>query len=193
MPVSKPLQRYLVRIKPLDRAGGDLLQATRLLAASLGIRARNAKRTSYGALEIDLFAESKSDIALFLAAIEPLGVAEFVNDLNAPPRHRSIREAVEEARALFNSERYWEGHEVLEGVWRTTTGVDKKYVQGVILVCAAFVHHQKGEDGVAIGVLKRAMSQLSYSEPLFFGLDVGRFRDEVTRTIDTGVFVPFRI
>jgi hypothetical protein len=73
---------------------------------------------------------------------------------------------------MFNSERYWECHEVLEGLWRQKKGEEKRLLQGMILVCAAFVHHQKGEEDVALGVMRRAADQLEYSSESYGGFDV---------------------
>jgi hypothetical protein len=184
--------RFLIRIVPLP-AGGDSLTSVRRIASGLGVQVLNPKWTSYGALEVDLFAPSRSGVELALAALEPLGVLEFAHDLSEAPRHLTPDETVGEARALFNAERYWESHEVLEGLWRTLEGEDKRYVQGVILVCAAFVHHQKGEDGVGLGVLKRAEAQLDYPRASYLGIDVRRLKESVARVKDSAELRPFRI
>lgn len=185
--------RFLIRIIPLGQDREAFLSLVRSLSANLYVQARNPKWTSYGALELDLFARSKGDLELCVSALEPLGKIEFARDLNEPPRYAPPEDAVREARTLFNAERYWESHEVLEGVWRTLQGEEKSFVQGVILVCAAFVHHQKGEERVAVGVLKRAEKQLTYGNEEFFGIEVRLLRKQVRKTLDSGVFARFRI
>jgi uncharacterized protein len=81
----------------------------------------------------------------------------------------------------------------LEEVWRSKTGEEKSYLQGVILVCAAYVHLQKGENSVAVGVLKRALKQLSYSEGDFHGIRTSDLKDAVEGALDTGKLEAFRI
>jgi len=185
--------RFLVRIAPASGRGSGFLSTVKSLNSSLGVQTRNPKWTSYGALEVDLFARSKNDIQLSLAALEPIGRIEFAKDLGGAPPYRSKQDAVAEARALFNTERYWESHEVLEGVWRTLKGEERLYLQGVILVCAAFVHHQKGEDDVAVGVLRRAERQLHLDRTDYYGIDAERLRASVLGVIENRRFKPFRI
>lgn len=157
------------------------------------VEARNPKWTSYGALEIDIFAKSAGDFAVFLAAVEPLARVEFSNDLNVAPPHRTKKELIEEARGYFNSERYWEAHEALESVWRTAAGEEKRYLQGLILVCAAFVHQQKAEGEVALGVLRRASRQLSYGIDPYYGIGVEKLNNRVRRILSNGRFQVFSI
>ncbi|MDG6917112.1 MAG: DUF309 domain-containing protein [Nitrososphaerota archaeon] len=167
--------RFLIRLEG-GHIQGDLLEVVRGMAIELGIDARNPKWTSYGALELDVFAPSRADFDLFMAALAPLVGVEFTHDLNTTPRFRSEHELLSEAKELFDSERYWECHEVLEGVWRTKSGDERVLLQGMILVCAAFVHHQKGEDAVALGILERAVRTLRFSQPSYGAFRVDRMR-----------------
>ena len=167
--------RFLIRLKERDPRE-SFLGIVRALAREFGAEAKNPKRTSYGALELDVFAPSRPDFELFVASLEPLAETEFTKDLSVPVPFREEAELFSEARSLFNAERYWECHEVLEGAWRTKDGDEKRLVQGMILVCAAFVHHQKGEDSVAFGILKRAVRQLDFSNASFGGFRVDSLR-----------------
>jgi len=185
--------RYLVRMDPSRGLDGTFLPSLRFVARSLGVDVRNPKRISYGALEFDAFSPSKADLEMFLAAIEPLGKLEFVSDLNIAPPHMSDEQLFQEARRYFNSERYWECHEVLERAWRFMRGKEKLHVQGIILICAAFVHHQKGEGEVALGVLDRAAKQLDFQTRFFHGIDAVSLRLRVERIVSTGKFEAFRI
>lgn len=185
--------RFLVRFIPTDGAQKTTADATRAIARSLGVDARNPKRTSYGALELDLFAPSRGDVDVFLAAVSPLMTLEFITDLNGAPRHRPDEESLAEARALFNAERYWECHEVLEGLWRTKEGQERRLLQGMILVCAAHVHEQKGEHPVAVGILKRAIGQLSYPGGRYHGVDVDALARDARIALESGSLTPFSI
>lgn len=160
---------------------------------TVGSEARNPKWTSYGALEVDIFAPSRPDFELFTSIVEPISSIEFTRDLNVAPEHKDDESLFMEAWGYFNSERYWECHEVLEGIWRARTGQEKLYLQGLILVCAAFVHHQKGEETVARSVLLRATRQLSYPEAKYHGLDVERFSKEAGSILQSGRFGNFRV
>lgn len=155
--------------------------------------AKNPKWTSHGDLEIDIFAPSPNDFDLFLSAIQPLAGIIFSRELSEATPHMSKERLVEQAREYFNSERFWEAHEVLETAWRSLGGEEKRYVQGVILVCAAFVHHQKGEEKVALGVLGRSIGQLSYGGDDYYGISVGELRREAEGILKEGRFRIFRI
>lgn len=185
--------RFLVRLQATKVPEGSLLETVRALAKATGVDPRNPKRTSYGALELDFFCPARPDFELFIAAVEPVAKVEFATDLNVAPPHREESELFSQARSLFNSERYWECHEALEGVWRTKQGEEKSLLQGIILVCAAFVHHQKGEEGVAIGVLGRATKQLDFPERRYGGFDVPALKRNVEGIIQSTEFTNFRV
>jgi hypothetical protein len=185
--------RYLIRMAQRNGPRDGLLSSIKAVAKSVGVDARNPKWTSYGALELDVFAPSKASMDTFLAAVEPLGRFEFWRDLNVAPQYETEEELFSEARCYFNSERYWECHEVLEGAWRLKSGEEKRYLQGIILVCAAFVHHQKGKDEVALSVLRRAVKQLDFGAPRYNAIDVNSLRRRAERMISSGRFETFRI
>ena len=98
-------------------------------------------------------------------------------------REMSKDEAIRYAIELFNDERYWEAHEVLEGVWKESNGDEKSVVQGVILIAAAFVHMQKEEDDIAYAILKRALPKLVLDN--YYGIDIAKIRDKVKHIIDS--------
>ena len=163
------------------------------MAKSVGVETRNPKWTSSGALELDVFCPTYADFEIFLATAKPIAATEFVTDLNRAPEYLTEDEALSKARILFNAERYWECHEVLEGLWRQKQGDEKRTLQGLILVCAAYVHHQKGEEGVAVGVLGRAAKLLESPVQTYGAFDVTKVRGEVLRMLETRTLVGFRI
>ncbi len=185
--------RFLVRLSSSSVRSEALLTSVRSLAKSVGVEARNPKWTSRGALELDVFSPSRGDFDLFVSVVSPVAGFEFVRDLNRAPPHRAEAELFSEAREYFNDERYWECHEVLEGIWRLKLAEEKRFLQGIILVCAAFVHHQKGEDGVALGVLKRAAKQLDFPAKEYGGFDVAVLRENVQGVLGTEKFINFRV
>jgi hypothetical protein len=176
--------RFLIRLRPSETLRGGLLAAVRGLARSVGVETRNAKWTSYGALELDVFCPARADLDVFLAAVSPIASPEFVTDLNRAPEHMTDEEVLSKARVLFNNERYWECHEVLEGIWRQKQGGEKRLLQGIILVCAAMVHHQKGEEAVALSVLNRAARLLDFPSDEYGGINLSRLRQDVQLMIN---------
>ena len=190
---SLPL-RYLVRLASDSfRSREGFLRGVRSLSTSVGGNVRNPKWTSYGALEIDVFVNSKPDFDLLQAALEPVSKIEFVHDLNEPPPHKSKEEIISEARSYFNSERFWEAHETLEALWRVSSGDEKLLLQGLILVCAAFVHHQKDEEETGQSVLRRASRQLNWPQSSYEEMDLERLRRRVQKILATKRFQVFRI
>lgn len=165
----------------------------RRLGSNLGSRVVNPKWTSYGALEVDIFADAKADFLTFAAALEPLGRIEFVKDLQDAQPFLAKNEALREAISLFNAERFWEAHEVLESLWRIAEGEEKKLLQGLILVCAAFVHAQKDEPAVALGVARRALPQLRWVSQDYYAVDVNALNSKIDRMIGSGKLVTFKL
>jgi hypothetical protein len=169
------------------------LSSIRALARSVGAEARNPKWASNGALELDIFCPTNADFETFLAAASPIVRTEFVTDLNKAPEYLAEDEILSKARRLFNAERYWECHEVLEGLWRQKQGEEKRLLQGIILLCAAYVHHQKGEAPVAFSVLRRAIPQLESSRPTYWGFRVQILRAKAESMLRAQRFENFRV
>jgi uncharacterized protein len=186
--------RFLVRLVPPPGRSNELnLNTVRSLARNLGIEVRNPKWTSYGALEVDIFAPSKGDSLLLETTLKPLMKVEFWRNLDELPRFTGREEVVEEAKSYFNAERFWESHETLEGLWRLTKGEEKELQQGLILVAAAYVHLQKDEPEVALGILRRALQKLRWSERYYLGIDVDAVRTHVEQALREERLEIFRI
>ena len=185
--------RWLVRFLSPGSPEGTFLTSMKALATAVGVDARNPKWTSYGALELDVFCPTAADLEMFVAAADPIAKAEFVTDLNRAPEHLTEDEILSKAKRLFDTERYWECHEVLEGLWRQKEGDEKRLMQGLILLCAAYVHHQKGEDEVALGVLVRSERLLALTQHKFGPFDVPRIKNEVELMLAARKLVVFTI
>lgn len=185
--------RFLVRLSPQDVPREKLLSSVKTVGRPLGADIRNPKWTSYGALEIDVFSPTRPDFELFLSALSPLYPTEFSRDLNVAPPHHSDGEIIAEARDYFNSERYWECHETLEGLWRLKDREEKSFLQGLILLCAAYVHHQKGEESVALGVLGRALAKLDFTMKSYHSLDPEMIKHRTAAMLEERRFAGFRI
>lgn len=110
-----------------------------------------------------------------------------------------VEEKVEKEKALndavfyFNNERFWECHEVLESVWKATYEGEKDLVQGIILVAAALVHYQKGENDICLSIMGRAMEKLASSGGKYHGIDVDSFKKKVAEMTKSGSIAAFVI
>ena len=102
-------------------------------------------------------------------------------------------EALKRAKQYFNDEKYWECHEVLEGVWKKTHEGEKDLVQGIILVAAALVHYQKNENDICLSIMKRAMEKLSSSSGIYHSIDMDQFRKITQNMISSRDITPFMV
>jgi uncharacterized protein len=105
--------------------------------------------------------------------------------LDKVPKPMEKREVLREGVDLFNEERYWESHELLEQAWQPSRGVERDTVHGMILAAAALVHHQKDRDKVSLGMLERALVKLDGQE-VYEGIDIGRLREDIREIIQKG-------
>jgi len=72
---------------------------------------------------------------------------------------------------LFNAGEYWEAHEALEEVWRET---GDRFLRGLIVFAAAFVHVQRNNPSGCRKVLEKCVAWLTPYRPRRWGLDVDR-------------------
>ena len=73
---------------------------------------------------------------------------------------------------LFNRGEFFEAHEVLEDVWRTAPSPEKLFLQGLIQISVAFVHHSRGNIVGARSLLRRACKNLSGYPAACAGIDL---------------------
>ena len=60
--------------------------------------------------------------------------------MNSHEKNRLYQRGLE----AFNSGRFFDAHELWEDVWRETPEPDKRFLQGLIQVAAAFHHYSRG-------------------------------------------------
>jgi predicted metal-dependent hydrolase len=129
---------------------------------------------------------------------------EFCSGMNVTirdTRHAKhvIEEKIEKEKAVkdgiffFNDERFWECHEVFEGIWKNCHGEEKMLVHGIILVAAALVHYQKDEDSICLSILGRALEKLSHSSGNYYNIDVDKLRSKVLDIRNSGKITTFEI
>lgn len=72
---------------------------------------------------------------------------------------------------LFNAQRYFEAHEMLEAVWLKATGDRKAFLHGLIQVAAAFHHHARGNGAGFCTLLEKGCAKLEPYGPEFENVD----------------------
>jgi uncharacterized protein len=71
-------------------------------------------------------------------------------------QHEGFRQGLEE----FNTERFFEAHEAWEQVWLAAAGTEKRFLQGIIQIAAAFHHYQRGNRRGACSLLEAGLRRL---------------------------------
>jgi uncharacterized protein len=179
------MARYMLHLKnssDLNRKmAKDILRKSRVLASGMNLILRDC-RVSKKYIEFDTtISESNLDELIEkLSSIGPLDHAKHV-----------IEEIVEKENAIsegidyFNNERFWECHEILEGVWKNCDGNEKFLVQGLILVAAGLVHYQKDEDHTCISIFNRALQKLENSNGKYHNIDIDKIKKIITEMINS--------
>ncbi|MCS7145241.1 MAG: DUF309 domain-containing protein [Nitrososphaerota archaeon] len=157
----------------------EMMKRARGLLAPHGCRVIDA-RIGRRRVEVDFFAD---DIQSAVSALSTWAPIEYFREVGVS-EDRSEEELVSLAAELFNEERFWEAHEVLEQVWRTKRGAEREVLSGLIKLAAAFVHLQKGRPQNFFKLLNAAMSHLSgWSREKYHLIDIARLRDEIRTTL----------
>jgi uncharacterized protein len=165
-----------------------LQKARKLVEPEVSIR---DARVSKKYLEFDLSIVEDKDIGPTVErfqVIAPLASYEEIME-----RYMEKDEAIMRAVQLFNDERYWEAHESLEYVWKDATGTEKEILNGIILVAAAFVHHEKDELDICVSILRRAKRKLDQTSDEYYGINISKVVEVVSDIIDTGQVRRFTI
>lgn len=179
--------RYLLRVavrgdaRP-SQAPAFLEEAKRSLAP-LRVQAVNL-RVSDIAIEFDVFCPPGTDVSAFAAALQPMGPLLTCRLLEEVAGPHDADQVVAEAKAFFNQQRFWEVHEVLEGLWRTLKDPEKRWVQGIILISAAFVHAQKEELSVIWPMWQDGLHRLSDSPDAYHGWDLSALKKHVLERLN---------
>jgi predicted metal-dependent hydrolase len=123
-----------------------------------------------------------------LKVIAPLDHARLIVE-----EHLEKEQGIQQGISYFNDERFWEAHEVLEGVWKKSYEGEKELVQGIILIAAALVHYQKAENSICLSILERAKDKLSRSSGTYHDVDVDKIRQKLDSITDSGKISLFTI
>lgn len=192
------LHRYLIRLENSRHANPSetipLLIELRGLAGEFGSVVKNL-RVSERAIEFDLYVLNEESKIRTVSKLEKLGkkLGEKDLELEQIPIDKSL--VLKDSVDLFNEQRYWECHETLEQIWRRERkGAEKDVQQGIILTASAFVHFQKNESDVCLGMIPRTLQKLeSWKEQKYFTIDVGNLKDNLKKIYDSQKIMLFKI
>jgi len=180
------LARYLARIA--NKAGYDPRDARHIaktIRDMFGTREVIGNlRVSSQAVEFDLFAKDAGELESRKSALASrLGTMVTLKLLDQPPLPTRVKlEVLGEGIQLFNQERFWECHEVLEQIWHPSKGIERDIIQGLILTAAALVHAQKDENDISIRMLNKAMAKLGTQET-YNGINLDQVRLNIGRML----------
>jgi len=150
-------------------------------------------RTSNRAVDFDLFAENSPAINTSKAALEKnFERIITLKLLDKAPVPGDRLEILKEGISLFNEERFWECHEVLEQIWHPAEGEERDIIQGLILTAAAFVHAQRNRTERSIAMLKKAKQKLG-TRASYQGIDLNTVRKNIDAVIDSSLPAPFQV
>ena len=159
----------------------DILRQSRSLVSDMDLILRDC-RISQKYVEFDT-SIPQSNLDELIEKLSPIGPLDHTKLV--------VEEIVEKEKAIsegisyFNNERFWECHEILEGVWKTCDGNEKFLVQGLILVAAGLVHYQKDEDAICISIFNRALEKLENSSGQYHDIDIDKIKKTVTEMINS--------
>lgn len=186
------MQRYIVHLRNRSYTPKDaiavLRRARELVESKVTVR---DARLSNKYIEFDTSIPDDMDISELadkLKAISPVASYEHVVE-----RHMGKEEAIKRGVELFNDEKYWGAHESLEPIWKGTSGDEKRILNGIILIAAAFVHDEKDESEVCMSILKRARKKLEGTGGMYHGIDIDRISELISKIISSGRIMRFEI
>ena len=84
-----------------------------------------------------------------------------------------------EGVALFNSEDFFEAHEVWEELWMESIGQEHLNYQGFIQITACFLQVQRGFFDGSRKLYTKALDKFKKAETEFNGIHIRNFLDEV--------------
>ena len=158
----------------------NILSNSRDLTYGMTVTIRDC-RVSSKFIELDVSVH-KNNLELLL---EKLASIEQVDQ----SRH-IVEEKIEKNQLIkdgifyFNSERFWECHEALEGAWKQCIGDEKELVQGLILIAAGLVHYQKDENAICLSVLGRALKKLHSKSGEYYKINVDTVKQKTIEILD---------
>lgn len=182
-----PKYRYLVYLENYGKFTGDgskkllkFFQSIVLNHSQLEIR--DLRVSSYF-MELDLGTSHQINLDdnnwPIIQSLTRFGYLLRIEEISEHETNLSVNESLNVAILLFNMERFWKSHEVLEQVWKKALGQEKALLNGIILVDAAFVHLQKGEYDVYFSILLRCLEKFENAPDFFYNVNLKNLIEHV--------------
>lgn len=181
---------YLKNEKYFQKDAYSILSLSRNIFHDDKIIIRDVRVASYF-LELDISIPASSEIQKIKSKLSQ--IAPVIEIERIIEKEYDKEESIKLARELFNNEKYWRTHEVLESTWKHTQGSERELLNGIILVAAAFVHYQKGELAICISIMKRALVKLKNSYGNYHDLDIDSLKRKVTNIVKSSNISNIRI
>jgi len=181
---------HLKNSSNLDRKmAKDILRQSRHLASGMDLILRDCRVSKkYVEFDTSIPQSNLDELIEKLSSIGPLDHAKHVVEETVEKE-----EAISEGISYFNNERFWECHEILEGVWKNCDGNEKFLVQGLILIAAGLVHYQKDEDSICVSIFNRALEKLENSSGDYHNIDIDKIKKIVGEMIKSKNVTSFLI
>jgi uncharacterized protein len=173
----------------LPKDASTLLGNARYLCSGMDVVVRDT-RVSSKYLEFDISAD-KANLQKILDNLFQIGDIDHAKQVVEEKKDKE--DAIREGIMFFNSERFWECHEVLEGVWKNCDGEEKTLVQGIILVAAALVHYQKDQDKICLSVFERALKKLKNASGIYHNINIDNLKNNVKQICASEKIATFAI
>ena len=187
------LHRYMAYLKNEGFGPKDarlLLSKTRQIVEKYDILIRDV-RVSNRFIEFDISLGNVEDLEKIRSIFSFIG--QYIDRYKVVEKDLKIEESLILAKKLFNEEKYWITHELLEGVWKKAYGDEKDLLNGLILVAAALVHYQKNEKDIALSIMRRALKKLTTANEKYFGIDVVSIKSQVSEMVKSSTIQNFTI
>ena len=187
------LHRYMAYLKNEGFGPKDarlLLSKARQIVEKYDILIRDV-RVSNRFIEFDISLGNVEDLEKIKSIFSFIG--QYIDGYKVVEKNLKIEESLILAKKLFNEEKYWITHEVLEGAWKKAYGDEKDLLNGLILVAAALVHYQKNEKDIALSIMRRALKKLTTANKKYFGIDVVSIKSQVSEMVKSSTIQNFTI
>lgn len=168
----------------------QLRNRARIIASQHGIIVRDARVARFH-IEYDITLPSDGRTPNVNNLFKEIGA--YVDSYQVVEKKREKQEAISEAVNVFNEEKFWIAHEILESVWKESKGQERDLVGGLILVCAGLVHYQKNEEDICISILARAFKKLADSSGVYHRVDIDRLKQIVCNILKRSKVELFKI
>jgi uncharacterized protein len=186
--------RYMVYLNNAQFSPADanlILKKSRELTNSLDIIIRDCRIAS-DFIELDLSFGKKENIDKVLNLLKNISLTKEIMEVKE--RHLNKSEAITNAIELFNDEKYWWSHEALEMVWKEASGDEKRLLNGLILICAAFVHFQKNENNICFSILERSMAKfLNVETSNYYGINIDKIKILIRQILENKKILMLKI